>query len=92
MLTAGIDLALQPERTAAWRDPTAWLGCPTVRIPWVDSGGMPERLIGAVLKTARAAKPSGVRIPLPPPNSSVLQGIWPSPRSPAVVGERARTG
>ena len=27
---------------------------------------MPEWLIGAVLKTARAAKPSGVRIPLPP--------------------------
>jgi hypothetical protein len=28
---------------------------------------MPERLIGAVLKTAGAAKPPGVRIPLPPP-------------------------
>ena len=27
---------------------------------------MPERLIGAVLKTAGAAKPPGVRIPLPP--------------------------
>jgi|HubBroStandDraft_4_1064222.scaffolds.fasta_scaffold29566_1 hypothetical protein len=28
---------------------------------------MPERLNGAVLKTAGAAKPPGVRIPLPPP-------------------------
>jgi hypothetical protein len=27
---------------------------------------MPERLNGAVLKTAGAAKPPGVRIPLPP--------------------------
>jgi hypothetical protein len=31
---------------------------------------MPEWLIGAVLKTARAVKPSGVRIPLPPPVSN----------------------
>ena len=39
-------------------------------------GGMPEWLIGAVLKTARAAKPSGVRIPLPPPNWLYPEGFW----------------
>src|SRR6202021_797402 len=36
-------------------------------------GGMPERLNGAVLKTAGAAKPPGVRIPLPPPTNTVIQ-------------------
>ncbi len=30
-------------------------------------GGMPERLNGAVLKTAVVSEPPGVRIPLPPP-------------------------
>ena len=30
-------------------------------------GGMPERLNGAVSKTAISEKVSGVRIPLPPP-------------------------
>jgi hypothetical protein len=32
------------------------------------SGGMAERLIAAVLKTAGAARLPGVRIPVPPPN------------------------
>jgi hypothetical protein len=36
------------------------------RYPLMFRGGMPERLNGAVLKTAGAAKPPGVRIPLPP--------------------------
>src|SRR5947209_1970064 len=45
---------------------------------------MPEWLIGAVLKTARAAKPSGVRIPLPPPTDPELTSGSPgTPLAPA---------
>ena len=46
-------------------------------------GGMPEWLIGAVLKTARAAKPSGVRIPLPPPKALMHKGFLPRRRGEA---------
>ena len=51
----GLRLRLRRQQTRShgltWHEPTR---------------GMPERFYGAVLKTARAAKPSGVRIPLPP--------------------------
>jgi hypothetical protein len=37
-----------------------------IHYQWASHGGMAERLIAAVLKTARGVRPSGVRIPLPP--------------------------
>jgi hypothetical protein len=36
---------------------------------------MPERLIGAVLKTAVVSEPPGVRIPLPPPKPLARKGL-----------------
>ena len=39
-----------------------------IHYQWASRGGMAERLIAAVLKTARGVRPSGVRIPLPPPD------------------------
>ncbi len=49
---------------------------------------MPERLIGAVLKTAGPAKGPGVRIPLPPPYSLTHKGISPSVDLPDLAAGR----
>jgi hypothetical protein len=54
-------------RDVAWPDAAG-----AVKLAPDQRGGMPERLIGAVLKTAGAAKPPGVRIPLPPPQSPLM--------------------
>ena len=35
--------------------------------PTIESGGVPERLIGAVLKTVERSRVPWVRIPPPPP-------------------------
>jgi hypothetical protein len=62
-----------------------------IHYQWASRGGMAERLIAAVLKTARGVRPSGVRIPLPPPDmphdptrgaqvvaTSCVTGKWPA--------------
>ena len=52
------------------RAPARWLHQTGCRYTGVSPrGGMPERLIGAVLKTAVVSEPPGVRIPLPPPQT-----------------------
>lgn len=51
----------RPTTDTAWPEAVG-----AVKLREAPRGGMPERLIGAVLKTAGAAKPPGVRIPLPP--------------------------